>query len=108
LENLSRQTVYAVVLIFVTISFLFLANQLRRVHGTDSEFSEAFGGQFRSYITLSINAAAAIISLTGFPKSAFILMATSLMWFIPNWKRPNSVNTTEQNLELDEGEENGD
>ena len=80
-------TVYAAVLICVLISYIILANQLCRLHGAGSEFSKAYNGHFKSYLTIALNAMAGIISLIGFPKIAFLLMGlTSLMWFIPNHK----------------------
>lgn len=78
-------TVYAVVLIPVTLTYVFLVNQLCRLHGSGSEFSKAFKGHLKSYITIGLNISAAIISFLGFPKIAFILIAfIALTWFIPN------------------------
>jgi uncharacterized membrane protein len=78
-------TVYAVVLLLGTISYLLLVNGLCRLHGVNSAFSQAYKGHAKSYITIAVNSTAAIISLAGFPKTAFVLMAlTALLWFIPN------------------------
>lgn len=78
-------TVYAGILILVTVSYIFLVNQLCRLHGTGSEFSKSYKGHLKSYVTIALNSAAAIISLVGFPKIAFLMIAlTALMWFIPN------------------------
>jgi uncharacterized membrane protein len=78
-------TVYAVVLFLGTISHLFLVNALCSSHGANSAFQKAYKGHKTIYITLAVNAAAAILSLIGYPKIAFLLMAlTALLWFIPN------------------------
>ena len=83
-------TVYAATLVMVTVSYLLLVNQLCRLHGGDSDFSRKFSGRWKTYLTIGVNSAAAIISLVGFPKTAFVVMAlTSLMWFIPNHRFGN-------------------
>ncbi len=89
-------TVYAAVLICVTTSYIFLVNQLCKLHGAGSDFSKAYKGHFKSYLTIALNATAGIISLVGFPKTAFVLMALiALMWFIPNHRFGNTK--TEKN-----------
>lgn len=81
----STVTVYAIVLIPVTVTYIFLVNQLCRLHDAGSEFSNAYKGHLKSYVTIGLNIVAAFISLIGFPKIAFIMIAlTALMWFIPN------------------------
>lgn len=78
-------TVYAVVLFLGTVSHLFLVNALCNLHGANSAFHKAYKGHKTIYITMAVNASAAILSLIGFPKIAFVLMAvTALMWFVPN------------------------
>lgn len=78
-------TVYAIVLFFGTVSYLLLVNSLCSLHGTDSTFHKAYKGHRTIYITMAVNASAAIISQIGFPKISFMLMAlTALLWFIPN------------------------
>lgn len=78
-------TVYAVVLFFGTVSYLLLVNALCSLHGVNSSFHKLYKGHKTIYITMAVNAAAAIISLIGFPKIAFIIMAvTALMWFVPS------------------------
>ena len=78
-------TVYAIVLVLGIVSYILLVNQLCRLHGAGSEFSKAFKGHSKSYVTIALNSVAAIISILGLPKIAFVLIAlTALMWFIPN------------------------
>jgi uncharacterized membrane protein len=80
-------TIYAIVLTLSVISYLLLVNQLCKLHGADSEFSIAFRGRYKSYISIALNLAAATISFFGWPKLAFLLLVlTSFMWFIPNHK----------------------
>jgi uncharacterized membrane protein len=84
-------TVYAIVLVLGIVSYILLVNQLCRLHGAGSDFSKAFKGHSKSYITIALNSIAAIISIVGFPKIAFILIAlTALMWFIPNHRFGNT------------------
>lgn len=78
-------TVYAANLIPVTFTYIILANQLCRLHGSGSVFAKMYKGHLKSYITIGLNLAAAFISLQGFPRIAFLLIClTALMWFIPN------------------------
>lgn len=87
-------TVYAVVLFFGTVSYLLLVNALCSLHGASSHFHKSYKGHKTIYITMAVNAAAATISLIGFPKIAFLLMAlTALMWFIPNHITQNKITT---------------
>lgn len=80
-------TVYVIVLIPVTVTYIVLVNQLRRLHGTDSEFSKAYKVHLKSYVTIGFNLVAASISLIGCPKIAFLLIVfTALMWFTPNYR----------------------
>lgn len=78
-------TIYAVILALCTISYLILVYQLCRLHGAGSELSRSFRGRLKSYLTIVLNLAAAAISLLGWPKLAFLLLAlTALLWFVPN------------------------
>ncbi|TRX03643.1 TMEM175 family protein [Flavobacterium gawalongense] len=78
-------TFYAIILTLCVISYMILVYQLRFLHGFDSVFSKTFKGNYKSYVTISLNLTAAIISSLGLPKLAFvILIMTSLLWFIPN------------------------
>ncbi len=78
-------TIYAVVLVLVTISYLLLVSQMCVLHGAHSEFAKSFKGHFKSYVTIGCNSIAAIISFLGAPRLAFaLLVLTALMWFIPN------------------------
>lgn len=84
-------TLYAIVLTLCVISYMLLVNQLCRMHGTNSEFSKTFKGHFKSYVTITLNLTAALISFLGMPKTAFVLLIlTSLLWFIPNHKFYNN------------------
>lgn len=88
-------TVYAVVLLLGTVSYLLLVNALCSLHGANSTFQKAYKGHRTIYFTMAVNSSAAIISLIGFPRIAFLLMAmTALMWFIPNHITGNK--TTEE------------
>lgn len=78
-------TLYAVVLTLTVISYLILVHQLRCLHGHDSKFSKAFKGYKKTYFTIALNSAAALIAFLGFPRFAFVmLIIISLVWFIPN------------------------
>lgn len=84
-------TVYAIVLVLGIVSYILLVNQLCRLHGAGSDFSKAFKGHSKSYVTIALNSVAAIISILGLPKIAFVLIAlTALMWFIPNHRFGNT------------------
>jgi len=72
-----------------------LVNGLCSLHGANSNFTKAYKGHTKSYITMAVNAAAAVISLIGFPKIAFLLMVlTAIGWFIPNHRVGNNNHTT--------------
>lgn len=78
-------TVYASLLSLSILVYLLLVNQLCKLHGNGSSFSNTFKGHKKTYISLGLNILAAIISLCGFPKTAFLLLfIISLAWFIPN------------------------
>ncbi|MFV5697402.1 TMEM175 family protein [Flavobacterium sp. ZT3R17] len=78
-------TLYAIILTLCVISYMILVYQLRYLHGFDSDFSKAFKGNYKSYLTITLNLVAAIIATLGMPKIAFIILVmTSLLWFIPN------------------------
>lgn len=78
-------TFYALVLTSCVFAYLILVHQLRCLHGYDSEFSKAFKGYYKTYLTMALNSLAAFIAFIGFPKSAFILLILiSLFWFVPN------------------------
>ena len=84
-------TLYAIVLTLCVIAYMLLVNQLCRMHGTNSEFSKTFKGHFKSYVTITLNLTAALISFFGMPKTAFVLLILiSLLWFIPNHKSYNN------------------
>lgn len=84
-------TVYAIVLVLGIVSYILLVNQLCRLHGAGSDFSKAFKGHTKSFVTIALNSVAAIISILGLPKIAFVLIAlTALMWFIPNHRFGNT------------------
>lgn len=86
-NNFSRVTVtvYAGVLFFANVFYLALVNSLCKLHGENSAFGKAYKGHRTVYISMIVNASAAIISLVGFPKIAFLIIAAAtLMWFIPN------------------------
>lgn len=77
--------VYAALLALLAISYLWVVSQLCALHGAQSEFSQAFKGRIKTYVTIALNILAATISLLGFPKVAFALMILiALTWFIPN------------------------
>ena len=83
-------TLYAIILTLCVVSYLILVQQLRVLHGSDSDFYKAFRGQSKSYITIALNITSAIVSLLGLPKFAFgLLVMTSLLWFIPNHRFRN-------------------
>jgi uncharacterized membrane protein len=90
-------TLYAIILTLCVVSYLILVRQLRVLHGFNSEFSKAFKGNFKSYLTISLNLAAAFISFLGMPKLAFVVLAmTSVLWFIPNHRFVNNNQTIKQ------------
>ena len=77
--------VYAAVLFIANVSYLILVNGLRSLHSSDSSFHKAYKGHKIIYTSMAVNASAAIVSLIGFPKTAFLLIALkAVMWFIPN------------------------
>jgi uncharacterized membrane protein len=83
-------TLYALILAMCVITYLLLVHQLRSLHGFDSDFSKAFKGYFKSYLTITLNLTAAFIAFIGYPKLAFILMILiSLLWFLPNHRFEN-------------------
>lgn len=78
-------TVYASLLTISIVIYLILVNLLCKAHGKNSAFAQQFKGHRKTYITLILNSASILISMSGFPKLAFILLVlTSLAWFIPN------------------------
>ena len=78
-------TIYAGLLCISIIVYIFLVNQLCSLHGKNSTFSNQYKGHKKTYLSLGCNIIAVVISLTGFPKTAFILLIlTSLSWFLPN------------------------
>lgn len=78
-------TFYALVLLLSVLTHLLLVHLLKRLHGFDSEFSESLKGDYKIYLTIAVNASAAIVSFVGFPKIGFLLLvAVALLWFIPN------------------------
>jgi len=83
-------TIYALLLSLCVFSYLVLVRQLCFLHGINSEFSKAFRGRTKSYITLALNLIAALTALIGFPIAAFILLILiSALWFIPNHRFEN-------------------
>jgi uncharacterized membrane protein len=85
-------TVYALVLVLVSGSNMLLVQHLKKVHDAHEVSKNPFKLNFRNYITVIINLAAALIAFVGFPKSAFLLIAlTSILWFLPG-ERP-SINS---------------
>lgn len=84
-------TIYAGILMLSIIAYLLLVNALCELHGKDSTFTTQFKGRRKSYISLGLNFMALILSVLGFPYSAFLLLIiTSLAWFIPNHVFENS------------------
>lgn len=78
-------TVYAGLLTVSIVVYLLLVNMLCKAHGKNSVFAQQFKGHKKTYISLLLNSVAIIISIAGFPKTAFsLLVITSLAWFIPN------------------------
>jgi len=78
-------TVYSITLVLCVISYMLLVHQLRLLHGINSQFSKAFKGQFKSYLSIVLNSGAAIISGLGMPKIGFsILLLSRLLWFNPS------------------------
>ncbi|MCZ2356138.1 MAG: TMEM175 family protein [Bacteroidia bacterium] len=78
-------TVYALLLVLAAVSYMFLVNALCSLHGANSAFYKAYKGHRTIYISMAVHTSAAIISLIGFPKIAFTLIAvTVLLWFVPN------------------------
>jgi uncharacterized membrane protein len=78
-------TIYASLLTLSIIVYLVLVNQLCKLHGKGSSFSNTYKGHKKTYISLGLNIIAIIVSVIGFPKIAFMLLIiTSLAWFIPN------------------------
>jgi uncharacterized membrane protein len=78
-------TIYASLLTLSIIVYLIFVNQLCKLHGKGSSFSNTFKGHKKTYISLGLNLLAIFISVIGFPKIAFMLLiVTSLAWFIPN------------------------
>lgn len=78
-------TIYASLLTLSIIVYLIFVNQLCKLHGKGSSFSNTYKGHKKTYISLGLNFIAIIISFIGFPKIAFfLLIMTSLAWFIPN------------------------
>lgn len=87
-ENSFKQitvTIYASILTLSVLIYFLTVHQLVVLHGKNSNFAKAFKGQKKSYWSLLLNVVSIIISVFGFPKSAFVLLLlTSLAWFIPN------------------------
>jgi len=78
-------TIYGSLLSLSILVYLILVNQLCKLHGKDSVFYNKFKGHKKKYISLVLNCLAILISIIGFPKTAFILLIlTSLSWFLPN------------------------
>ncbi|GAB2817324.1 TMEM175 family protein [Ferruginibacter profundus] len=78
-------TIYAGLLTLSVLVYLVLVNALRKLHGKGSSFSNTFKGHKKTYVSLGLNLLAIIISVTGFPEIAFMLLIlTSVSWFIPN------------------------
>lgn len=67
-------TVYAFMLIPITLSYVFLVSQLNRFHGFNSDFAKGYRVHLKSYLTIALNALTAIISHIGFPKTAFLIL----------------------------------
>lgn len=89
-------TFYAIVLTLCVFAYLILVHQLRALHGYDSQFSKAFKGYTKIYLTIALNLSAAMIAFLGFPKLAFVLLILiSLAWFIPNHRYGNHHTVTE-------------
>jgi uncharacterized membrane protein len=92
-------TIYAIILTLCVISYLILVRQLCNLHGAGSEFSRSFRGRLKSYLTIVLNLAAAAISLLGWPKLAFLLLAlTALLWFVPNHRLTMIPQTDKEQL----------
>jgi uncharacterized membrane protein len=78
-------TLYALVMTASTIAHVFLVNALCRLHGVGSEFSKAFKGHLKSYLTIGVNISAALLAFIGFPNLAFcVLVFMAVTWFLPN------------------------
>lgn len=79
--------IYASILVLVNIFYIILVNELCKLHGSNSEFSKTVKGHPKSYITIAFDSFAAILSLLGLPKIAFLLLILiSLSWLIQNHK----------------------
>jgi len=76
---------YAIILTLCVVAYLLLVHQLRCLHGYNSDFSKAFKGYWKTYITIALNSSAALVAMLGMPKMAFVLLIIiSLLWFVPN------------------------
>lgn len=85
-------TIYTSLLTSSIFVYLLLVNQLCKLHGTGSSFSNTFKGHKKIYFSIGLNFIAIILSVFGFPKMAFILLIlVSLSWFIPNHIFENNV-----------------
>jgi len=78
--------VYALVLVFCTLSHIMLVNSLIRLYGKDSSFATIVNkDRKKGNSTLIINIAAIFIAYFDYPRIAFLVIAlTALQWFIPS------------------------
>jgi len=78
--------VYALVLVFCTLSHMLLVNSLIKLHGLHSNFStDVNRDRNKGNLTLAINLIAIFVAYMDFPRIAFlIIVLTALKWFVPN------------------------
>jgi uncharacterized membrane protein len=75
--------VYAIIMFLGLLVYIFLVNSLIKLHGINSEFSRTCKGGLRTYLSAGITLFSAIISIIGFPKLAFIIIALAgLSWYL--------------------------
>lgn len=78
-------TIYASILTISIIFYLLLVNALCELHGKESAFTNQFKGRKKTYASLGLNVLSILISIIGYPQVAFwLLVITSIAWFIPN------------------------
>ncbi|KAA9340587.1 TMEM175 family protein [Adhaeribacter soli] len=78
-------TVYAINIMVTSLCYFFLSRHLLALHIKDAETIKTFSKSFRkTYLTITLYICAILISLSGWPVAAFVIMVVSaLSWLIP-------------------------
>jgi uncharacterized membrane protein len=75
---------YGVVMLGAAIAYTILTRTLLRLHGQDSPFARALGGDFKGWLSLALYVAAILLAFAAPLASCAIYVIVAAIWLIPD------------------------